>query len=63
MIVFLIAALNNLDIHVCDIANAYLNAQYREKIWTEAGIEFGSNLGSVMLVEKVIYGLKSSGAT
>ena len=37
--------------------------QCREKIWTEAGPEFGSDSGSVMLIEKALYGLKSSGAT
>ena len=38
---FLIAALNNLDIMVCDLENAYLNAPCREKIWFEGGAECG----------------------
>ena len=33
-IVFLLASLNDLDIFEFDIGNAYLNAKYREKVWT-----------------------------
>ena len=36
-------------------------AACREKIWTYAGPEFGSEKGSIMLIRKVLYGLKSSG--
>ena len=43
-IAFLVAALNDLDILVCDIGNAYLNAPCREKIWFKAGIECGKSL-------------------
>ena len=35
-----IAALNKLDVLACDIQNAYLTAQCREKIWTRTGPEF-----------------------
>ncbi len=58
----LIAALNDLDIACCDIGNAYLNADCREKLWTIAGAEFGSEKGAVMLIVRALYGLKSSGA-
>ena len=61
-ILLLIAALNGLDILACDIQNAYLTAECREKIYTRAGPEFGSEEGSVMLVKMALYGLKSSGA-
>jgi len=61
-IAFLVAALNDLDILCADIGNAYLNADCREKIWTVAGPEFGSLQGSVMIIRKALYGLKSSGA-
>jgi hypothetical protein len=57
-----IAALNDLKILACDIQNAYLTAQCREKIWTVAGPEFGSDRGKIMLVVRALYGLKSSGA-
>jgi len=45
-----------------DVGNAYLNADCREKIWTIAGPEFGSKAGTVMIIEKALYGLKTSGA-
>ena len=61
-IAFLLAALNGLDIKACDIQNAYLTADCREKIYTIAGPEFGSERGSIMIVKKALYGLKSSGA-
>ena len=57
-----IAALNDLKILACDIQNAFLTAKCREKIWTVAGPEFGSDHGKTMLVVRALYGLKSSGA-
>ena len=44
-IAFLIAGSNDLDVLVCDIGNAYLNTLCREKVWFEAGAEFGSRKG------------------
>ena len=57
---FLYAALNDLDILTCDVSNAYLNAKAKEKRWMEAGAEFGSDKGKVMILEKAVYGLKSA---
>jgi hypothetical protein len=57
-----IAALNDLKIMACDIQNAYLTADCREKIWTRAGPEFGSEAGTIFIVKKALYGLKSAGA-
>jgi len=57
-----IASLNSLEVSACDIGNAYLNAQCREKLWTVTGPEFGSDKGSIMIIAKALYGLKSSGA-
>ena len=57
-----IAALNDLKVLTCDIQNAYLRAKCREKIWTIAGPDFGSNQGKIMIVVRALYGLKSSGA-
>ena len=36
--VFLVAALNDLDILACKISNAYLNAPCQERIWFVAGL-------------------------
>jgi hypothetical protein len=60
---FTIAGLNDLDIYAADISNAYLYAPCREKIWTVAGPEFGSDKGCVMIIVRALYGLKSSGAS
>ena len=57
-----IAALNDLDVLGCDIQNAYISAPCREKIYTVAGREFGSDAGKVMIIVRALYGLKSSGA-
>jgi hypothetical protein len=47
---------------LADIQNAYLHARCREKIWVLAGLEFGSEQGTIMIVVRALYGLKSSGA-
>ena len=61
-IAFTYAALMGMDIWAADIGNAYLNAKCRERIWTTAGKEFGSEDGQVMIIVQALYGLKSSGA-
>ena len=61
-IALLLAALNVLDVCAADIGNAYLNAPCKEKIWVTAGPEFGENAGKPMIIERALYGLKSSGA-
>ena len=60
-IAFLYAALNDLKILRWDVSNEYLNAPCREKIWVDAGPEFGTDEGVVMIVKKALNGLKSSG--
>lgn len=40
-IMFLIAALNDLNILGADVQNAYINAKTSEKVYTTAGAEFG----------------------
>ena len=57
-----IAAPNVLSILRCDIQNAYLTAPCRKNIWMTAGNEFGSTPGKKMLLVRVLYGLKLSGA-
>ena len=61
-IAFTIAALNQLNVHACDIQNAYLTAPCREKICFIAGPEFGPDAGKIMIITRAMYGLKSSGA-
>ena len=54
------AALNDHEISVCDISNAYLNAQTQEKVFFEAGNEWGSKAGRIVVVVRALYGLKGS---
>ena len=61
-IMFLIAALNDLDIKMCNIGNAYCNAETRERLWFRAGKEWGSRAGCEVIIVRALYGLKSSRA-
>ena len=56
------AALNGLDVLSCDIQNAYLAADCKQKIYTKVGAEFGDKKGKYMIITRALYGLKSSGA-
>jgi len=61
-VAFLLAVLNDLDAFAAIVGNAYLNAPFREKIWTRAGKEFGSDKGCIMIIMQTLYGLSTSGA-
>ena len=61
-LMFLLAALNNLDMWACDILNAYLYAPCRKKIWFVGGKDTGKDKGKVLVIIQALYGLKSSGA-
>lgn len=60
-IFFLLAALNDVDILACDLQNAYVNAETKEKVWFRAGHELGSDAGKIVVIVRALYGLKSSG--
>ena len=64
-IVFLLAALNNLDILSGDIGNAYLNAPCAEKVHVTFGPElFGaSNQGKMVVIVRALYDLKSASSS
>ena len=57
-----IAALNNLQVKVGDVINAYVTAPCSEKIWTVLEKEFGADQGKKDIIVRALYGLKSSGA-
>ena len=59
---FLIAALNDLNIMVANIGNAYINAMTKEKVYTTTGKEFGDCARQIIIITRAPYGLKSSGA-
>jgi hypothetical protein len=58
-----LAALNDLDVMMGDIENAYLTAPITEKVWTVLGPEFGNDAGKQAFVVRALYVLKSDGAT
>ena len=60
MVIFL-AELNKLKIWGTDIGNAYLEAKTQEKVHIIAGPEFGSKEGHTLVINKALYGLRSSG--
>jgi hypothetical protein len=58
----ILAALNGLYILACDVQGAYLNVPTKEKVYTIAGPEFGSNVGRPAVIVRAMYGLRTSGA-
>jgi hypothetical protein len=56
------ASLNDLDVNMVDIENAYLTAPLTEKIWNVISPEFGDDAGKRALIVRALYGLKSAGA-
>ena len=62
-ICFTLAKLNGLDVCAGDTGNAYLYGKTKEKVYVIAGPEFGEKLqGKRLLIDKALYGLKSSSA-
>jgi hypothetical protein len=55
-------ALNDLDVKMADIENAYLTAPITEKVWTVIGPELGDDAGKRALIVRALYGLQSVGA-
>ena len=63
-LMFMIAALNDIEVLSTDIGNAYLNAKNREKVHVIVGPElFGDQFsGQYAIITRALYGLKSAGA-
>jgi hypothetical protein len=53
---------NGLKVIAADIGNAYLHAKTKEKVYTILGEEYGSLAKKVLIFDKGLYGLKTSGA-
>jgi hypothetical protein len=62
IIALTLAALNDVDVKMADIENAYLTAPITEKVWTVLGPEFVNDAGNRALIVRALYGLKSAGA-
>ncbi len=55
------AALNDLEVKVGDVLNAYITAPITKKVWTVLGAEFGSDAGKSAIVVRALYGRKVLG--
>ena len=60
-LVIFLAELNGLEVWGADIGNAYLEARTKEKVYIIAGKGFGELEGHTLVIDKALYGLKSSG--
>ena len=49
---FLLAALNNVDVLACDVQNAYVNAETKEKVWFCGGKDMDPDKGKVSRQEQ-----------
>jgi hypothetical protein len=61
-ILLTVAELNGMTTKVADIGNAYLEAYTKEKVYIVASPIFGELSGHTLIIEKALYGLRSSGA-
>ena len=59
---FFIATLNDLKCCAANIGNAFLYGITREKVYIVAGPEFGEAEGKPLLIDKGLYGLRTSSA-
>ena len=58
----LLSELNEMLLWMADAGNAYLKAWTKERLYIVAGPEFGPLEGHILIVDKALYGLRSSGA-
>jgi hypothetical protein len=62
-LVMFLAELNEMEHYQADVGNAYLEACTKEKVYCIGMEDFGKDLnGSVLIIRKALYGLRSSGA-
>jgi hypothetical protein len=59
---FMLAAQNELSVCAADIGNAFLYGKTREKVHIVAGREFGELKGTPLIIDRGLYGLRSSAA-
>ena len=57
---FALAAMHNLDVRAADEGNAFLYGKTKEKVMIKASPEFGEDAGKILIINKGLYGLKSS---
>ena len=59
-IAFMIAVLNDLEVKLGNILNAYVQAPVTKKVWTTLGLEFGKDSRKTAVFVRALYGLKSA---
>ena len=60
-LVIFLAKLNKMDVWGADIGNAYLDATTKGKLYIIGGPEFQELEGHILVINKALYGLKTSG--
>ena len=60
-LVLFLVELNGLSVWSTDVSNAYLEAKTKEKVYIVAGSEFKELEGHMLIINKALYGLRSSG--
>jgi len=60
-LVIFLAELNGLSLFQADIGNAYLEAKTKEKVYFVADAGFGEREGHILIIDKALYGLRTSG--
>jgi Reverse transcriptase (RNA-dependent DNA polymerase) len=58
----MIAAVSDLKVCAADIGNEFLYGTTREKVYIMAGQEFGNLSGQPLIIDRGLYGLRSSSA-
>ncbi len=61
-LVLTFASLNDLEVKMGDVLNAYITAPVMEKVWTIVGPKFGHDSGKSAVIVRALYGVKSAGA-
>ncbi len=56
------ASLNDLEVKVGNVLNAYITAPVMKKVWPILGPKFGHDSGKNAVIVRALYGLKSAGA-
>jgi hypothetical protein len=59
---FMLAAQNELSVCAANIGNAFMYSKTREKVHIVAGREFGELKGTLLIIDRGLYGLRSSAA-
>ena len=60
MIVLMLEFINGLDVQYAYVQNTYLNAKPKDKVLLYAGEYFGKGKGKVVIVIRILYGLKGA---